>query len=417
MTPSRISRRHFLGTSALTAAAFAVVPRHVLGGEGKPPPSDTATYATIGNGRRRDSGIGCLGARKKIAVCDVDTKHMEKEKPEVARYKDFRLLLERKDLDAVAIGTPPHWHALPAIAAAQAGKHIFCEKPTTKFIAEGRALADAVARYGVAFQIGTFKRFGNSRNRSHVECHKIIAHGLIKDLSGVCVNAGARNRIGKTNLKPQPVPANLDYDFWLGPAPWKPYNAARVHYNNRFYWDYEGGDLTNFGYHSYDPLQRTFAKDATAPVKARPHAPWPQHPDAVGYYGWVELTYADGLRVIITGGGNDITPVATGSDLVWDLKGGLNTAATKGLKTLTVEVTGDTSGETDSDTVDITVREIGDVTGDLNINAIDKLNFNKRLNGIGTIYPDRAYDLNGDGSVNAIDKLQINQALNGIPIP
>ncbi len=303
MTPSRISRRHFLGTSALTAAAFAVVPRHVLGGEGKPPPSDTATYATIGNGRRRDSGIGCLGARKKIAVCDVDTKHMVKEKPEVARYKDFRLLLERKDLDAVAIGTPPHWHALPAIAAAQAGKHIFCEKPTTKFIAEGRALADAVARYGVAFQIGTFKRFGNSRNRSHVECHKIIAHGLIKDLSGVCVNAGARNRIGKTNLKPQPVPANLDYDFWLGPAPWKPYNAARVHYNNRFYWDYEGGDLTNFGYHSYDPIQWTFAKDATAPVKARPHAPWPQHPDAVGYYGWVELTYADGLRVIITGGG------------------------------------------------------------------------------------------------------------------
>ena len=302
MSKARITRRRFLGTSAATAAAFAVVPRHVLGGEGKPPPSDTATYATIGNGRRKDSGIGCLGARKKIAVCDVDTKHMEKEKPEVERYSDFRLLLERRDLDAVAVGTPPHWHALPCIAAAQAGKHVFCEKPMTKFIAEGRAVADAVRRYGVAFQIGTFKRFGNSRNKSHIECHKIVRHGLAKDLSAVCAKAGARNRIGKTNLRPQPIPPNLDYDFWLGPAPWKPYNAARVHYNNRFYWDYEGGDLTNFGYHSYDPIQWTLGKDDTAPVQARPHAPWPQHPDAVCPYGWVELTYADGLRVVITGG-------------------------------------------------------------------------------------------------------------------
>ena len=302
MKGTGLSRRHFLGAAA-TAGAFAIVPRHVLGGEKKPPPSDTATYATIGNGSRRDAGIGCLGARKKIAVCDVDYEHMAKEKPEVARYKDFRLLVERKDLDCVAIGTPPHWHALPCIAAAQAGKHVFCEKPMTKFIAEGRAVADAVARYGVAFQIGTFGRFKNSKNPSHRENHKIIRHGLAKDLSGIVVTAGARNRIGKTNLKPEPVPANLDYDFWLGPAPWKPYNKQRVHYNNRFYWDYEGGDLTNFGYHSYDPIQWTYAKDGTAPVKARPHAPWPQHPDAVCHYGWVELTYADGLRVVITGGG------------------------------------------------------------------------------------------------------------------
>jgi predicted dehydrogenase len=301
MTHPTISRRRFLGSAATAAAAFSIVPRHALGAP-EDAPSDTVTYAVIGNGRRKDSGIGVLGARKRIALCDVDTKHMGGEPDGKTRYKDFRLLLERKDLDAVAIGTPPHWHALPCIAAAQAGKHIFCEKPMTKFIAEGRAVADAVKRYGVAFQIGTFKRFGNARNRQHIDNHKIIQHGLVKDLSNIVQTTGARNRTGRPNLPEQPVPPNLDYDFWLGPAPWKPYNSARVHYNNRFYWDYEGGDLTNFGAHSYDPFQWTFAKDDTAPVKARPHAPWPQHPDAVGPFGWVELTYADGLRAIVTGG-------------------------------------------------------------------------------------------------------------------
>ncbi|MGB2820173.1 MAG: gfo/Idh/MocA family oxidoreductase, partial [Phycisphaerae bacterium] len=94
----------------------------------------------------------------------------------------------------------------------------------------------------------------------------------------------------------------LDYDMWLGPAPYKPYNKARVHYSNRFYWDYEGGDLTNFGFHSFDPFQWSYGKDDTSPVKVEPSAHWPQHPDAVCPYDWVELTYADGLKVIITGG-------------------------------------------------------------------------------------------------------------------
>jgi len=90
--------------------------------------------------------------------------------------------------------------------------------------------------------------------------------------------------------------------MWLGAAPYKPYHTDRVHYKNCFYWGYEGGDLTNFGAHSMDPLQWTCAKDDTGPVRIEPYAPWPQHPDAVGPYGWVELTYADGLKVIVTGG-------------------------------------------------------------------------------------------------------------------
>ncbi len=301
-TRNQVTRRRFLGASAVSVATVSIVPRHVLGGPGQDAPSDTATYAVIGNGKRADAGIGCLGARKKIAVCDVDTKHIGGEPDNRTRYTDFRKLLERKDLDVVAIATPPHWHALAAIYAAKAGKDVFCEKPMTKFIAEGRAVVEACQRHNVVFQIGTFGRFGNSKKQDHVVNHKIIKHGLLKDLGGTVAFCGAQNRIGKTDLRQEPVPSSLDYDMWLGPAPYKPYNAQRVHYSNRFYWDYEGGDLTNFGAHSVDPFQWTFAKDDTSPVKAEPCAPWPQHPDAVGRFAWVELTYADGLKMVITGG-------------------------------------------------------------------------------------------------------------------
>ena len=304
MATSKITRREFLGATAAIAGTVSIVPSHVLGGPGKAAPSDTVTYAVIGNGSRRDAGIKCLGARKKIAVCDVDTgkRHLGGEGDNKTRYTDYRLLLERKDLDVVAIGTPPHWHALPCIHAAQAGKDIFCEKPMTKFIAEGRAVADAVERYGVVFQIGTFRRYNNAKKKDHIENHKIIKYGLMKDVTGTVAFAGSQNRTGQTNLAAQAVPECLDYDMWLGPAPYKPYNSKRVHYSNRFYWDYEGGDLTNFGAHSFDPFQWTFAKDYTSPVRAVPNAPWPQHPDAVCRFGWVELTYADGLKVVVTGG-------------------------------------------------------------------------------------------------------------------
>ena len=215
MTGSKITRREFLGATVAVAGTMSIVPAHVLGGPGKDAPSDTVNYAVIGNGSRRDAGIKCLGARKRVAVCDVDTgpRHLGGQPDNKTRYTDYRLMLERKDIDVVAIGTPPHWHALPCIHAAQAGKDIFCEKPMTKFIAEGRAVADAVERYGVVFQIGTFKRFGASGKQSNVENHKIITNGLMKDLSGTVVTAGARNRTGRTDLAAQEVPDCLDYDI------------------------------------------------------------------------------------------------------------------------------------------------------------------------------------------------------------
>ncbi len=298
-----VSRRRFLGAAA-TAASATIVPRHVLGGPSDPPPSETITYGLIGNGGRKDSGLKGKKEFKRVAVCDVDVARIGGEPDGKTRFIDFRHMLDRADIDAVCISTPPHWHALPCIAAAQAGKDIFCEKPFTKFIAEGRVVADAVKRYGVVFQIGTFGRFGASR-----EIHKIVASGLMKDLSGVVASAGARNRTGNPALTEQPVPEGIDYDLWLGPAPYKPYNKDRVHYKNRFYWDYEGGDLTNFGFHSFDPVQYTFAKDHTGPVEVEPVAEWPQHPDAVGKYSHVVLTYADGLKIVVRSSGAKKTSI------------------------------------------------------------------------------------------------------------
>ena len=278
---------------------MSIVPRHVLGGPGNQPPSETVTGALIGNGNRGKGSWGAMGLKnlQQVAVCDVDKQRIGGEPDNKTRFLDFRRLMDRKDVDVVCIATPPHWHALICIAAAEAGKDIFCEKPMTKFIAEGRAIAEACKKHGAVFQIGTFGRF-----KINPETHKLYASGLLKDLSGIVHRAGVPMRLGKTDLQPQPVPENLDYDLWLGPAPFKPYNAARVHYSNRFYWDYEGGDLANFGAHRVDPFQYHYAKDNTGPVEVEPYGPWPQHPDAVGPWGWVELTYADGLRLVLETG-------------------------------------------------------------------------------------------------------------------
>jgi len=296
MSPHRhqVARRDFLGAVGAVAAAAAIVPRHVLSGAEGTPPSETITYGLIGNGTRNDGGLRGMKGFERIAVCDVDKTRIGGEPDNKTRFVDFRRMLDRKEIDVVCIATPPHWHAVMCIMAAQAGKDIFCEKPMTRFIAEGRAVAEAVQRYGVVFQIGTFGRFGANR-----EVHKLVKSGLLKDLKGVVAWAGASMRTGRPSLAAQPVPEALDYDLWLGPAPYKPYNKERVHYSNRFYWDYEGGDLTNNGFHSFDPVQYTFAKDDTGPVAIEPHAVWPQHPDCVDWWQCAVLTYADGLKVVV----------------------------------------------------------------------------------------------------------------------
>ena len=299
-----VSRRRFLG-SALGVGALAVVPRHVLGGPGHTSPTDVVTRAVIGTGGRGGGFVlrNAEGAAPKcLAVCDVDDHRRDAAAKRAGKpcqpYTDFRRVLDRQDIDVVYIATPPHWHALISIAAAQAGKDIYCEKPMTKFIAEGRAVVNAVKRYRRIFQIGTFGRFGVSPSDW---TRKVMLSGVVRDNGPVVRfirNWKVRQWSGRTNLIPQPIPPNLHYDFWLGPAPYKPYHPHRVHGSFRGYWDYDGGGLADMGQHYIDGPQYQHAKDHTSPVEVEASAPQPAHPDACGLWGWVKLRYADGTTFV-----------------------------------------------------------------------------------------------------------------------
>jgi len=290
----RITRRGFIKGS-VGAAAFTIVPRKVLGGKGNTAPSDTFGGALIGCGGRGNGTFSGLGPNvEKRAICDV--RFLTKADNKMV-YTDFRRVLERSDIDVVAIATPPHWHALISIAAMEAGKDVLCEKPMTRFIAEGRAVVNAAKRYKRIFQIGTYGRFGASRDKNKVLTHKIMKSGLLKKCKAVHRKRGGlkvRQWSGMVNAKPQPVPEWLDWDMYCGPSPLRPYHPHRFGGTHRGYWDYEGGGLADMGQHHYDPVQWTFAKDDTSPVEAEAYAP-PAHPEACGMWGWVELKYADGL--------------------------------------------------------------------------------------------------------------------------
>jgi len=293
----RVTRRAFLKGSVGAAAAFTIVPRHVLAGSGQTPPSEKFGGALIGCGGRGNGTFEGLGPDvEKLAICDVKfVKHADNKKV----YTDFRRVLERKDIDVVAIATPPHWHALISIAAMEAGKDVLCEKPMTRFIAEGRAVAKAEKRYNRIFQIGTYGRFGANR-----ETHKIMASGLLKECKAVHINRGGfkvREWSGIVNAKPQPIPDSLDWDMYCGPSPLRPYHPHRFGGTHRGYWDYEGGGLTDMGQHYFDGFQYTYAKDDTSPVEIEAFAP-PAHPEACGMWGWVELKYADGLTLVFDSG-------------------------------------------------------------------------------------------------------------------
>ncbi len=304
---TRISRRRFLEGTAATAAA-AIVPRHVLGGPGEVPPSETITAGLVGCGGQGGEDLNSYvkdagGHYRLLARCDVrffdraDNRTM---------YSDFRRVVDRKDIDVISIATPPHWHALISIAAMQAGKDVLCEKPMTKFIAEGRAVVNASKRYGRVFQIGTGGRFHASHNPHSVLTHKIMQSGLLNKCEAVHIHRGGfhvRRYCGRVNLDQEfhPVPKWLDWDMYCGPAPLRRFHPHRFGPTHRFYWDYEGGGLADFGQHYMDPFQWTYAKDDTSPVEIEAHAP-PAHPEVSGMWGWVEMKYADGLTLVFDSG-------------------------------------------------------------------------------------------------------------------
>ncbi|HVP90198.1 MAG TPA: Gfo/Idh/MocA family oxidoreductase [Terriglobales bacterium] len=314
-TAKRMSRRRFIGRTLAAGAALTIVPRRVLGGPGYTPPSDTLTKAVIGVGGMGQAHLGYPGSVL-VAVCDVDARHLqtalELSGPGVKGYHDFREVLERPDVDIVHIATPPHWHALISIAAAEAGKDVWCEKPMTRTIAEGREVVRAVERNGRIFRVNTWFRFegdfyGFGSDVRPVK--KVVQSGLLGWPLKVTVSAttGFDWKFywsGRTDLRPEPVPPELDYDFWLGPAPWKPYHPHRVHGTFRGYWDYDGGGLGDMGMHYLDPVQYLLGKDGTSPVEVWADAP-EQHPDACGSWRRIEMKYADGCIIVLDGENRD----------------------------------------------------------------------------------------------------------------
>ena len=310
---SKVSRRRFIKAAVGTAALFTIVPRRVLGGPGYIAPSDEITKAVIGVGGMGRWHLRVPGSRL-VAVCDVDGEHLQSALdiggPDVKGYHDFRDLLQRSDIDVVHIATPPHWHALISIAAAQAGKDIWCEKPMTRTIAEGQKVVEAVRQYGRIFRINTWFRFDDEFygfGTTVRPIKKLVDSGLLgwplKVIVGEATGFGWKAyHAGRTNLQPEWIPASLDYNMWLGPAPYKPYSAHRVHGTFRGYWDYDGGGLGDMGQHYLDPVQYLLGKDDTSPVLVEVDAAQ-QHPDAVGVWRTITLTYADGCQIVLPGDG------------------------------------------------------------------------------------------------------------------
>ncbi|MBM3444810.1 MAG: Gfo/Idh/MocA family oxidoreductase [Bacteroidetes bacterium] len=307
-------RRSFIKLTAATAAGFMIVPRHVLG-RGHIPPSDQLTKGIIGVGGMGRDHIPYAGTRV-VAMCDVDSKHLSEAAnmvPEkIKLFHDYKELIALPEVDIVHIATPPHWHGIMAIEAARAGKDIWCEKPMTRTIGEGKRVVEAVKQNGRMFRLNTWFRFEDrfyGMNTSVRPIKKLVDAGLLGWPLTVTVSKHTGFDwkfywVGKTQLEPQPVPQELDYERWLGPAPFKPYHPHRVHGTFRGYWDYDGGGLGDMGQHYLDPIQYFLGKDHTSPVKVEVDAEQ-QHPDACGTFRKITYTYDDGCKIILDGEAKD----------------------------------------------------------------------------------------------------------------
>ncbi|MCJ7778323.1 MAG: Gfo/Idh/MocA family oxidoreductase, partial [Sedimentisphaerales bacterium] len=218
-------------------------------------------------------------------------------------YKDFRELIARDDIDTVLVCTPDHWHAPIALVAARAGKDIFMQKPLSLTIEEGRLLSDTVRRYGNVFLIGSQQR---SDNRFRQAC-ELVRNGRIGELKNIKVIFGIDP---PTTPQPtMPVPENLDYDLWLGPAPWAPYTESRVHPQNDYSrpgWlriqDYGAGMITGWGSHHLDIAQWAMGTEYTGPTEIEGKTEYPKDGlwDVHGMFH-IEYTYPNGVKIICEG--------------------------------------------------------------------------------------------------------------------
>lgn len=253
-----LTRRGFLGTTGKAAAAAATA-TGVLTRPGRAvAQNDKVVVGLIGCGGMGKADCNQFMKNPEVqiaALCDVDGKHLESYAAEVEKqsgrkpdqYRDFRQLIERKDLNAVIVGTPDHWHALPTIYACEAGKDVYVEKPLAHSVIECRAMVNAARRHNRVVQVGTWQR-SSAHMQSAVE---LVQSGQLGDIS-VCRAWMVRSNSGIGNPADGEAPPELDYDMWLGPAPKRPYNSNRSHYNFRWFYDYAGALMTDWGVHLID---------------------------------------------------------------------------------------------------------------------------------------------------------------------
>ena len=309
------SRRKFLKNSLAVAAGFTIIPRHVLG-RGFIAPSDQLTKGIIGVGAMGKGHIPYAGTRV-VAICDVDSQHLKEAAGMIGNgvktFSDYRELITLPEVDIVHIATPPHWHGIMAADAAAAGKDIWCEKPMTRTIGEGKRVVEAVKQHGRIFRLNTWFRFEDNfygMGTTVKPIKKLVQSGLLGWPLKVTVSRHTGFDwkfywVGQTNLQPQKPPAHLDYESWLGPAPYRPYHPHRTHGTFRGYWDYDGGGLGDMGQHYLDPIQYFLGKDDTSPISVEIDAEQ-QHPDAVRTFRRIEYTYDDGCKIILDGEAKDV---------------------------------------------------------------------------------------------------------------
>ena len=263
---ARPTRRSFLRHAAAMTAGAALLPDRLHGASSTAASQDRVAGA---NRRVRVGLIGCggmgsgdlraalrLGAQC-VALCDVDDNQSAQTRDRIAKEftqtpelvtRDFRRVLDRNDIDAVIVGTPDHWHALPTVMACQAGKDVYVEKPLSLTIAEGRVMVNAARRYNRVVQMGTQQR-SSTHFREAIDFVKSGALGKIR----LVKTWAYQDWMG--NIEPVPdsdPPPGVDYDMWLGPAPKRPFNKNRFHFNFRWYYDYSGGLMTDWGAHMID---------------------------------------------------------------------------------------------------------------------------------------------------------------------
>lgn len=305
-----LSRRRFLEQAAVITAGFSIIPRHVLGGKDYVAPSDKINLGFIGTGRQ---GVTLqryftdTGEEQIIAACDVykhklnnfvrltDAFYTEKYGSTTSYkscipYHDFRDLLANKDVDAVVIATPDHWHSSIAVRAAAAGKDIYCEKPLSLTIEEGRAMVNATRKYKRVFQTGSMQRSWPE----FIQTAEIIRNGYLGEITEINVILG--NPPIPYNLPEEPVPDDLDWDLWLGPNEYVHYNHELNPVLNDPLWarwrDFKGlggGDMTDWGGHMFDIVQWSLDKDNAGPVEIIP-------PDGKDYQ-LLTYIYENGIKM------------------------------------------------------------------------------------------------------------------------